>query len=546
MIATCGLAAERAPALRLPDGAKQAEETITAAKLTAPIRFLSDDLLEGRAPASRGDELTRLYIQSAYELLGLRPGADGAWQQPFEMVGITTRSPERWAFQTTARTTSLEHGEDFIANCASQRPSAAIEGAELVFAGYGIQAPEHGWDDFKDADLRGKVLLLLNNDPDWDPQLFAGERRLYYGRWDYKYENAARAGAAGAVLIHTRPSAGYPWQVVQSSWSGEQFELPVAAEARLQVSAWVTEAAARRLAQDAGHDLDRLIESAKRRDFRPVRFGMQTSLALSCELRQVRTANVLGLLPGADPALRQELVVYTAHHDHLGIGEADAEGDTIYNGAQDNATGVAQMLAIAEAFHALPQPPRRSVLFLAVGAEEQGLLGSLYYTRHPTVHPARIAANINLDGGNIWGRTADVALVGYGKSTLDGVAALAARRQGRTLTDEAFPDRGHFYRSDQFSFAKIGVPALYFDPGRRFIGRPEGWGAQQIEAWEDRHYHQPSDELGAQWEMAGLVEDAQLAFIAGLAIAQERELPRWRPGDEFEAVRLEALADDMR
>lgn len=540
------LAAESTGEIGLPAGAKRAEQTITASKLTAPIQFLADDLLEGRMPASRGDELARLYIQSAYETIGLQPGARDGWQQPFEMIGITTRAPEQWVFQEAQRDLTLERSQDFIASCGIQGARAVIDKAEVVFAGYGIQAPEHAWDDFKGADVRGKVLLLLNNDPDWDPELFAGTRRLYYGRWDYKYESAARAGAAGAILIHTRPSAGYPWQVVQTSWSGEQFELPAGEEARPKVSAWITEEAARRLVQHAGRDLDRLIESAKLRDFRPVPLGLHTSLSLSCELRQVRTANVLGLLPGRDPALKDEVVIYTAHHDHLGIGEADEAGDTIYNGALDNAAGVAQMLAIAGAFSAMPEPPRRSVLFLAVGAEEQGLLGSLHYTRHPTVHPARIAANINIDGANIWGKTSDVALVGYGKSSLDTVAAAAASRQGRTLTDEAFPDRGHFYRSDQFSFAKIGVPALYFDLGRLFVGRPAGWGEQQIEAWEDRQYHQPSDEYGPDWNLAGIVEDAQLAFIAGLAIAEQQELPRWRPGDEFEAARLKALAEKPR
>ncbi len=349
----------------------------------------------------------------------------------------------------------------------------------MVFVGYGIQAPEFGWDDFKGQDLKGKVLLMLNNDPDWDPQLFGGDTRLYYGRWSYKYESAARQGAAGAIIIHTTPSAGYPFQVVQSSWSGEQVELPAADEPRIQVKGWLTEDASRELAKLAGQDLDQLVQAAKSKDFKPVSLGVTTSFDFKNKLNRSSTANVYGVLKGSDPKLSEEYVIYTAHHDHLGVGEPNAEGDKIYNGAMDNASGVAQVLAIGKAFKAMPQPPKRSIMLLLVAAEEQGLLGSKYYAEHPTVPPGKIAANINIDGGNIFGRAKDIVYVGKGKSTIDDYVDAIAPMQGRVVTPDQFPDRGFFYRSDQFNFAKIGVPALYLDAGTDFIGKPAGWGKEQ-------------------------------------------------------------------
>jgi len=410
--------------------------------------------------------------------------------------------------------------------------------------GYGIQAPEHGWDDFKGQDLKGKVLLMLNNDPDWDPQLFLGDTRLYYGRWTYKYESAARQGAAGAIIIHTTPSAGYPFQVVQSSWTGEQVELPASGEPRIQVKGWLTEDASRELVKLAGQDLDQLIASAKSKEFTPVPLGVTTSLDFKTTLNRSNTANVGGVLEGSDPALSNEYVIYTAHHDHLGIGEPNAEGDKIYNGAMDNASGMAQLLAIGKAFKALPQPPKRSIMLLFVAAEEQGLLGSKFYAEHPSVAPGRIVANINYDGGNIWGRAKDIVYVGKGKSTLDDYVGAIARMQGRVVTADQYPDRGFFYRSDQFNFAKIGVPALYLDTGTDFIDKPADWGKQQHAAYEEKHYHQPSDEIAADWNFDGMIEDARLGFYVGdnIANAAAADLPKWMPGDEFEAARAAALA----
>ncbi|HEX9671363.1 MAG TPA: M20/M25/M40 family metallo-hydrolase, partial [Thermoanaerobaculia bacterium] len=446
-------------------------------------------------------------------------------------------------FQNEAgQTVTFDWWESYIAASGVQREQAGFADAEVVFVGYGITAPEEEWDDYGGADLAGKVLLMLNDDPDWDPELFGGERKLYYGRWTYKYESAARQGAAGAIIIHTTPSAGYPWQVVQTSWSGEQFELPAEGEPRVQVAAWATEDASRALAKLGGKDLDALREQARSRDFRPVPLGVTTSLSFPNKISRVQTANVGGLLRGGDAALADEVVVYSAHHDHLGIGEPDASGDRIYNGALDNAAGTAQVLAIAKAFKALPEPPRRSVLFLFVAAEEQGLLGSEYYAKHPTFPPGKLAANINYDGGNIWGRATEVAFIGYGKSDLDKVVERYAAGQDRTVVGDQFPDRGFYYRSDQFNFAKIGVPAVYLDTGTKFRGKPPEWGKQQIEAWEAVHYHQPSDELTPEWSFDGMVEDTMLGFFVGLDIAQSDKLPAWNAGDEFEAARKAALA----
>ena len=324
---------------------------------------------------------------------------------------------------------------------------------------------------------------------------------------------------------------------MRTSGTGEQFELPDTPGPRLEVAAWISESAGGALARLAGRELGSLQQAARERRFRPVPLGIRTSLVLRNTVRRVTTANVLGVLPGSDPALRDEVVVFTAHHDHLGIGAPDARGDTIYNGALDNAAGVAQMLAVARAFASLPIPPRRSVLMLAVAAEEFGLLGSGWFARHPTVPPERIAADVNFDGGNIWGRTSEVPLIGYGKSTLDAFARAAASRQGRTVTDEPFPDRGFLYRSDQFSFARIGVPALYFDTATSFLGRPPGWGKERIEAYENELYHQPGDELTDAWVFDGMVEDARFAFVTGLLVAQAESLPAWVPGDEFERLR---------
>jgi Zn-dependent M28 family amino/carboxypeptidase len=528
------------------DSELAAAERISAAAIRPVIAEIADDDYAGRGPGTPGDVAARQYLAGRLAQAGFAPGGrQGSWEQPFELVGVRASSPATWSFSTDSGAVELATGTEFIASSGVQRDRAAIESAEVVFVGYGIEAPEYDWNDYKGTDLRGKVLLMLNNDPDWDPDIFAGETRLYYGRWTYKYESAARQGAAGAIIIHTTPSAGYPWQVVETSWSNTQFELPAGDEPRLQVSAWVTEDAARKLVDLAGLDLDALTAMAREPAFEPVSLGVSTSLSLANVVSRVTTANVLGLLPGSDPAIADEVVIFMAHHDHLGVADdatsSTPDADLIYNGARDNASGVGMVTAIADAIGALPQAPRRSVLVAFVGAEEQGLLGSRHFGVDAIMPTGKMAAVVNFDAGNIWGETRDMSFIGFGKSTLDRVALAVGAYTDRTIVPDQYPDRGYFYRSDQFSLARVGVPGMYLRGGVDYVGRPDGWGEEQLVAYEREHYHQPSDELTDDWNFDGLVQDARFGFFAGLVIANADDMPSWYPGDEFEAARLEAL-----
>jgi Zn-dependent M28 family amino/carboxypeptidase len=523
---------------------KAAAGAITEDVIRGHVRFLSSDLLEGRAPASRGDSLAQQYVQAQMEAVGLEPGAPGGgFIQKVPLVGITSKVPDRISVTRASRSVDLQKMSDYVASSGSQKPESRIDNAEIVFVGYGIEAPEFQWNDYKDVDVKGKVLLMMNNDPEDDPKLFAGKTRLWYGRWDYKYMMAARKGAIGALIIHTQPSAGYPWQVVQTSWSRERFELPYEGEPRVEVRGWLSEDASKKIASLGGQDLDRLRQAAQKRDFRPVPLGVEVSVRFENLVQTKDSANVIGKLPGSDPKLSGEAVVYTAHHDHLGMKmDAKPGEDAIYNGALDNASGVAAMLAIARAFAALPKAPRRSVYFASVTAEEQGLLGSEYLAKHPPLPPGEIAANINIDGVSIFGRTKDLTMIGLGKSSLDPIVISLAKMQGRTVKPDQFPDRGFFYRSDQFNLARVGVPAAYFDGGTEVTGKPAGWGKAKIEEWENKDYHQPSDELTTEWDLSGAVEDVRLDFWLGVKVANADRMPEWNKGDEFEAARKKALA----
>ena len=517
--------------------------SINEASIRGHVRFLADDLLEGRGPGSRGDELTQLYIATQYETLGLQPAAGNEkWLQPFPLVGVRTIAPPNVVFKKGDNTVSLKSVEDFMSTIGRPAEKARLEDAELVFVGYGIEAPEYDWDDYKDVDLTGKVLVMMNNDPASDPELFEGRRRLYYGRWDYKYEIAAKKGAAGAIIIHTTPSAGYPWQVIQTSWSGEEFELLGNESKRLDLKGWGTEEGIREVVKMSGLELDELRKQAESRDFRPIPLGITLSIELEGVVRKKNTANVLGLLPGSDPELSDEVLIYMAHHDHLGMGaERDLRGDNIYNGAVDNATGVAALLTMAKAYGQMNPPPKRSILFAAVGAEEQGLLGSRFFAENPTLKPGKMAAVINMDGTNIIGRTHDVNVIGYGKSNLDSVVAAVAKSQKRIVTPDHFPDRGYYYRSDQFSLAKIGVPGVYLHSGMEVVGKPAGWGKQQLDEWVEKIYHQPSDEYSEDWNLSGALEDTRLLYEVGRRIANQADMPAWTAGDEFEAARKQAI-----
>jgi Zn-dependent M28 family amino/carboxypeptidase len=529
--------------LRLEEDVLAAAEVIRPETLLESVTYLASDRLEGRGPGTRGDGLAREYLARRLEASGYEPGFPGGrWEQPFKIVGVDSAMPEAWSFRgADGGEVSFRFRDEYMGASGVQQPSVTIAEAEVVFVGYGIQAPEEDWDDFKGVDLRGKVLLMLNDDPDWDPELFAGERKLYYGRWTYKYESAARQGAAAAIIVHTTDSAGYPWQVVRTSWSGEQFKLEAGDEPLTPLEAWLTEEASTRLVALGGHDLAALVERARSREFRPVPLGVTTSTSFSVALRETETANVAGVLRGSDDTVADQVVLFSAHHDHLGLGEPDESGDRIYNGALDNGVAMAQVLDIAAAFAGLAEPPRRSVMVFFPAAEEQGLLGSKYFATSGAVHPGRMVADINLELGNVWGRTRDVVIFGQGKSTLEDLLVLAAQRQDRTVTPEGDLRAGWYYRSDQFSLARVGVPSIWFRSGTDFVGRPPGSGDEEFANWIRRRYHQPSDEVSEEWNLEGLVEDARLAFYLGGAVADTDRLPEWYPGDEFEDERKAAL-----
>lgn len=524
----------------VPDPTMQATaKLIDERTQRAHIRFLADDLLEGRGPASRGDKLAQAYLATQFEMLGLKPaGTDGKWYQDVPLVGVTTQCPPQIQFTHGAKNVTLNFRDEYIATNGMATDISNLTDAEVVFVGYGIVAPEYQWDDFKGVDLRGKVLLMMNNDPADDPNMFEGKKRLYYGRWDYKYDSAARQGAAGAIIIHTTPSAGYPFKVIQTSWTGEQFELAKTTGPRLAMRGWVSDDAARKICDVSGLDLDELRKQAESRDFKPVSLGSKLSIQLKSIVRQQDTANVLGVLEGSDPKLKEEAVVVMAHHDHLGLAAARNEkGDNIYNGAIDNASGTASLLNIAKAITMLPERPKRTILFAAVGAEEQGLLGSKFFAENPTWPVDKMAAVVNIDGMNFLGRSKDINVIGLGKSELDEVLGKIAKWQKRVLTPDHFPDRGYYYRSDQFSLAKVGVPGIYLHSGLAIVGKPEGWGKEQTDAWVEEHYHQPSDEYRQDWDLSGAIEDNQLLFYATCEIANQPKMPQWTPGDEFEAAR---------
>lgn len=514
-----------------------AEETITVDALIGPLQFLASDALEGRGVASRGDALARDYIASTLRLLGYTGGMpDGGFQQPVPITGIrsTLQSP---VTLRGPRGELVQRSPDEFTLWASRPDAESLwREAEVVFIGYGIVAPEFQWDDYKGCDLNGKIALVMNNDPSTDPQLFAGSTRLYYGRWSYKYEETARRGAIGTIVIHTTPSAGYPFQVIQAGHGQEHFFLPFdAKEPCLPIQSWCSEDAAKALCALNGHSLDTLRAAAEKRDFRPVPLGVHASVGLKNTVRTLTSGNVIARLEGSDPALKSEHVVVTAHFDHLGIG-AEKNGDGIYNGALDNASGCAAMLALARAVTALPVRPKRSLIFASVTAEESGLLGSEHLAHHPPVPIKSIVANYNIDGINIWGRTRDLAMVGYGKNSLTALAAEVAQRRGRVFEADPEGDKGLFYRSDHFNFARVGVPCAYFKAGSDFL--EDGDKRRRIkQAYTTFHYHQPSDQFDERWKLEGAVDDLRLMLECLLRTCSDPQPPHWTAGDEFEKAR---------
>jgi Zn-dependent M28 family amino/carboxypeptidase len=527
------------PALQAPvfaqASAPAAAARITTNEIDAHLRFLSSDLLEGRAPATRGGRLAAEYIASQLRAFGVEPAVEGSYFQrvPIDIVGADPKTIRVGA--SGKATASFAYPTDVVVWAGSAADSSVARG-ELVFVGYGSSAPEFNWDDFKGTDLKGKVLLVLVNDPpapSSEPELFGGKAMTYYGRWTYKYEEAERRGAAGALIIHTTERAGYPWHTVVGSWAKEQRMLPrdPKAPAPLGVRGWITDSAATALLAQAGLDLSALRTQAESRGFKPVPTGIVIDASFRNRVEHLESENVVGVIRGRDAALRDQYVAFSAHWDHLGIGPA-VEGDSIYNGASDNASGVADMLAVARAASDAPRP-RRSLLFVFVTAEESGLLGSEYYATNPTVPIASIIANVNVDGGNVLGRTRSFRVLGEDKSSLGlSFRRLIAPSGLRTAPDE-HPERGYFYRSDHFAFAKAGIPAVSIAAGTDFVGRAPTWGSEQLQDYTDHRYHQPSDEYRPDWDLSGAAQLSELVLRFGLSLANSATVPTWSDKAEF-------------
>jgi len=506
-------------------------------------RVLASDEYEGRAPGTKGEDLSVKYLDDQFRKVGLKPGnTDGTYVQKVPLVGITpTPAPLTFRKDGSAIET-LNWKDDVVAWTKHVADTATLDNSEVVFVGYGVVAPEFNWDDYKDFDVKGKTLVMLVNDPavadpanpnELDPKTFGGKAMTYYGRWTYKYEIGQQKGAAGVLIVHETIPAGYGFNVVQGK-TGEQFDLvtPDKNLTRPAIEGWITLDKAKALFKDAGQDFDALKTQAATRDFKPVPLNMTASMTIKNKLRTIDSRNVLAKLEGSDAKLKDEYVVYTAHWDHFG---KSAEG--IFHGAEDDALGCGALIEVARAFTRLPAPPRRSILFLAVTAEEQGLLGSQYYSVTPIYPLAKTVANINMDSWNVHGRTKDLTLIGYGASDLDDYAAAAAAEQGRTVHADAEPEKGFYYRSDHFNFAKQGVPALNPDSGSDFIGQPADFFKKTRDDWNANRYHTPKDVVLPDWNLDGTREDLKVLFAVGYRVAQAERFPDWKPGNEFKAKR---------
>ncbi len=538
------LAAGTLTAAKPPRALRAALESITAEDLLRHIRVLASDEFEGRAPGTAGEDKTVGYLAGEFVRMGLEPGGTaGSWFQPVPLMGLTAQV-RQFSYQAGDRTVTPNQPEEAVVWTRRFVPEVREDESEIVFVGYGVVAPEYNWDDYKGLDVRGKTLLMLINDPavpdprdpaQLDPRWFEGRAMTYYGRWTYKFEIAAQKGAAAALIIHEEGPAGYPWSVVAESNTGEQFELarPDGNADRVAIEGWVTRALGAALCAAGGQDLEALKHAAVQADFRPVPLGVQARFAVRQSLRQTESRNVLARLTGADPRRREEVVVLTAHWDHLGR-DPGLSGDQIYNGALDNASGVAALLEVAEAAIRLPRRPARTLLFLLTTAEEQGLLGAAHYAVHP-LHPLeRTVANLNVDVLNPYGRTRDVEVVGLGRSTLDEVLQRVAAAHDRVVRPDSEPEKGRFYRSDHFMFAKRGVPAMYLKSGIDFRDRPPEFGPAKVREYVSRHYHRVSDEIQPDWDLSGAAEDTRLLFHLAWAVAQARTWPAWKPGSEFQ------------
>jgi Zn-dependent M28 family amino/carboxypeptidase len=520
-------------------------EAVTPDGMLAHIKVLSSDEFEGRSPGTKGEELSVNYITDQFKRVGLKPGnPDGSYVQEVPLAGIT--SDPRMSFAVGQNTIHLKFPDDFVASSARLQENINVSKSDIVFVGYGIVAPEYAWDDYKDVDVRGKTILMLINDPPipdpkdpakLDDKMFKGKAMTYYGRWVYKYEIAAKKGAAAAIIIHETEPAAYPYSVVRTSWAKENFELdePDKNMGAVQVRSWITLDIAKKLLSAAGEDFEKLKKSALTKSFRPVALKAQAAIEVKQTVRSVKSHNVIGKMEGSDPKVQDEYVVYTAHWDHLGR-HSDLQGDQIFNGAVDNASGCAAVLQIAAAFSKTNPPPKRSILFMCTTAEEAGLLGAKFYALHPLYPLEKTLADINIDSLNVWGKARDIEDTSFGFSTLDDMLADAAKRQGRTAIPNSRPEKGSIYRADNFEFSKVGVPSLYIGKGEHLLSRPAD-GPLRSDEFDLRDYHQVSDEIKPDWDLSGAVQDVQVLFEVGSQVANGDKFPEWKPDSEFKAKR---------
>ncbi len=517
--------------------ATTAMNAIDGENIRAHVKFLADDLLEGRGTGQRGGDIAAAYIATQFQLYGLRPaGDDGTFFQHVPLVGITTLPQTTFELAPEkGQPISLKYLDQYVATDETQQPNTDVD-APIIFVGYGIDAPEYKWNDYKDADVRGKVLLMLVNEPPSNEQnFFAGRALTYYGRWTYKFEEAARKGAAGVILVHETSMASYGWDVVRNSWSGENSALKTD-QPLLKVASWVQLSVAKQIAEMSGENLDALMERAKSRNFRPVPLAVKLKAHMVSRVRPFTSSNVLAILPGSDPELKNEAVVYTAHYDHLGI-RPDVAGDNIYNGAADNATGCGILLEIARAYAASAVKPKRSILFAAVTAEEQGLRGSEYLGKHSPIPSGKISLDLNFDDIQPFGTPEEVEVSGAERTTFYPEVESMAKRFHLFIRPDSRPEAGHYYRSDHFSLARVGVPSFSVNEGVKFKGHPPEWGVEQARQYNEQRYHQPTDEYRPDMDFSGNALIGRFGFALGWEAANQAQLVEWKHGDEFEAAR---------
>lgn len=531
------LAAEKASTI--PAAAKKVADSFDTNRMKTDLNFLASDLLEGRGTGQRGGDVAAAYIAAQFEIAGLKPaGENGTYMQKVPLNGVTAQPESSLKISgANGEPIQLKYLDDFVANPLSQNAEENISGP-LVFVGYGITAPEFGWNDYAGIDAHGKIVLALVNDPpSTDPKFFGGKAMTYYGRWTYKYEEAARQGAAGILLIHNTDMASYGWNVVRNSNSGEQAYLAnPPGQYALPMAGWITEDIAKKVAVAAGTDLNALFDKAKTKGFKPMELPLKMEGKIIAKVRPLNTQNVIGVLEGSDPKLKDEAIVYSAHYDHLGVG-VPVDGDNIYNGALDNASGTALLIELARVFGAAPVKPPRSVIFLSVTGEERGLKGSQYYGLHPSIPAKQTMINLNYDGVSMLGETTDVVMTGAERTSVFPMVQEITQAMNLKIVPEEHPEAGYYYRSDHFSMARVGVPAFSLDLGNSIVGKPADYGEKMYKEYNEKHYHQPSDEVDPKWDYTGAKELARLGVYIGWRVAEMQGTTGWRPGDEFEKAR---------